>query len=155
MKTFIKYGAVIMIATLCAVSCANAGARKEKKQNIPEEKAVTELTQETFKSKVFDMTQDTPVFIGDKPTIVDFTATWCGPCRALAPILEELAVEYKGKVNVYKIDVDNASEIAKAFNISAIPAVLFIPADGEPVMKVGLRKKEEMKKDIDNLLLGK
>ncbi len=112
-----------------------------------------ELTAETFNSKVFDMAKETAVFLGDKPAIVDFTATWCGPCQRLAPILEELANEYKGKVDIYKVDVDKCRDLAQAFNISSIPAMLFIPTEGEPFMLVGLRNKEQLKTEIQKNLL--
>jgi thioredoxin len=86
---------------------------------------------------------------------VDFTATWCGPCKRLSPILEELAKEYKGKIVIYKVDVDKCEDLARAFNISSIPALLFIPMEGQPEMIVGLRSKEAYKSDIETKLLKK
>lgn len=134
---------------MCAGISVQAGNTSDKKGEV------TELTSETFNAKIIDTTKDGMQYLGKKPAIVDFTATWCGPCRKLAPILEELAKDYKGKVEVYKVDVDKCKDLAKAFEISSIPALLFIPVDGEPVMLIGLRGKEDLKKDIDRLLLKK
>lgn len=85
---------------------------------------------------------------GVKPIIIDFYATWCGPCRKLSPIVEELAEEYKGKIDFYKIDIDKNKEIAKAYAISSIPMLLFAPIKGKPQSVVGLYPKEELEKTI-------
>jgi thioredoxin len=116
---------------------------------------VTELTSATFKTTVYDITKEGLDYLGKKPAIVDFTATWCGPCKRLSPILEELAKEYKGKIVIYKVDVDKCEDLARAFNISSIPALLFIPMEGQPEMIVGLRSKEAYKSDIETKLLKK
>jgi thioredoxin len=139
---------------LIFASCGNAGAQNDKnKDNAP--KAVKELNAESFTKQVFDMDSENLVFLGDKPTIVDFTASWCGPCQRISPILEELAKEYEGKITIYKIDVDKEKGLAHAFNVSSIPAVLYIPLEGEPVMTVGARGKERFKEEIKTLLLKK
>ena len=91
---------------------------------------------------------------GDKPAIVDFYATWCGPCKALAPVLEELAKEYAGKVYIYKIDVDKEEELAGAFGIRSIPTLLWIPQSGKPTVTQGALPKPELKKMIDDTLLN-
>jgi thioredoxin len=116
---------------------------------------VTELNSESFKTTVYDITKDSLDYLGKKPAIVDFTATWCGPCKRLSPILEELAKEYKGKIVIYKVDVDKCEDLARAFNISSIPALLFIPMEGQPEMIVGLRSKESYKSNIEKRLLKK
>ncbi len=116
---------------------------------------VTELNSESFKTTVYDITKDGLDYLGEKPAIVDFTATWCGPCKRLSPILEELAKEYKGKIVIYKVDVDKCEDLARAFNISSIPALLFIPMEGQPEMIVGLRSKESYKSNIEKRLLKK
>jgi thioredoxin len=94
-------------------------------------------------------------YLGTKPAIVDFTATWCGPCRSITPTLEELANEYDGQIVVYKVDVDKCGDVAAAFGISSIPAILYIPLDGEPSMTIGARNKSRFQSEINKLLLGK
>ena len=150
------YKTLTLIATslLIFASCGNAGAQNDKnKDNAP--KAVKELNAENFTKQVFDMDSEDLVFLGDKPTIVDFTASWCGPCQRISPILEELAKEYEGQITIYKVDVDKEKGLAHAFNVSSIPAVLYIPLEGEPVMTVGARGKERFKEEIKTLLLKK
>ena len=145
MKNLIKVICIAVSIFLGASGYAIGGERNDKG-------TVVELTSETFQTTICDITKDDAEFLGSKPAIVDFTATWCGSCKRLAPILEEIAKEYKGKVNVYKVDVDKCGDLAKAFKISSIPAVMFIPMEGTPVMTVGLRDKAEIKKQIEQYL---
>ena len=152
MKTF-KTLTLVTVAIMMFAACGNAGAQNEKRKDKAQ-KAVKELNAESFSEKVFDMNSEELVFLGDKPVIVDFTASWCGPCQRIAPILEEIAVEYDGKIVVYKVDIDKERALAQAFNVSSIPAVLYIPMNGEePVMTVGARGKEKFKEEINTLLL--
>ena len=151
MKT-LRTAAVTMAVIICLSACGNAGARNKKKATDNTPKAVVELTSGEFNSKVFDTSLDNAKFLGDKPAIVDFSATWCGPCQRLSPILEELAKEYEGKVDIYKVDLDKCRELAETFNISSIPAMLFIPMEGEAFMLVGLRNKAELQKKIEEIL---
>lgn len=146
--------AVILMGILLA-ACGNAGAKNENKKDASKTTAAVELTTEAFDKLVYDTKAEKPVYLGDKPAIIDFNATWCGPCRKIAPILDELAKEYDGKVVIYKVDVDKNREIAQAFGISSIPAILYIPLNADPVMTVGLRGKAKMKEEIDTILLGK
>lgn len=120
-----------------------------------DKKGVVTLSSKEFKTKVIDLSQKDAKYLGTKPAIVDFYASWCGPCRAISPILEELASEYKDKIVIYKVDVDASPDLAQAYGIRSIPAVLFIPLKGEAKMTVGGRSKEEFKKQIDSILLGK
>ncbi len=152
MRTIYKMTALAATAMMLFAACGNAGAKNDKKKdNAP--KAVKELNADSFTEKVFDMDSEDLVFLGDKPAIVDFTASWCGPCQRIAPTLEELAKEYEGQIVIYKVDVDKEKGLAQAFNVSSIPAVLYIPLDGEPVMTVGARGKERFKEEIGTLLL--
>lgn len=152
MKT-LKTLTMAFAAIMMFAACGNAGAQNDKKKDKAP-KAVKELNAESFSEKVFDMNSEELVFLGDKPVVVDFTASWCGPCQRIAPILEELAVEYDGKIRIYKVDIDKERALAQAFNVSSIPAVLYIPANGEePVMTVGARGKEKFKEEIATLLL--
>jgi len=154
MKTIYKAAALAAIAVASLVACGNAGAKNDKKTD-DSKKAVIELNAEQFNAKVYDMNKEDLVYLGDKPAIVDFTATWCGPCQRIAPILEELAKEYEGKIVIYKVDVDKNKPLARSFNVSSIPAVMFIPVGGEPVMTVGSRDKAKFQSEIETLLLGK
>lgn len=90
---------------------------------------------------------------GDKPAVIDFYATWCGPCKKLSPILDELSSEYAGNVLFYKVDVDREQELAGVFGIQSIPMVLLIPKEGKPYVVQGLRPKAELKEAIDSVLL--
>ena len=85
------------------------------------------------------------------PTIIDFYADWCGPCKALSPILEEIAKEYEGKVEIYKVDTEESPELSAAFGIRSIPSILFIPKDGKPTMAAGLVPKQSLKKAIKDI----
>ena len=113
------------------------------------------LTAQTFKQKVMDYEKNPQqwIFEGDKPAIVDFYADWCRPCRMIAPILEELAVEYEGKIDIYKVDTEAQRELATIFGIQSLPTVLFIPMQGKPSMQKGALPKESFKQIIDDFLL--
>ena len=111
------------------------------------------LTQQTFFDKVFDYSKNKDwKFEGDKPAIVDFYADWCGPCKMIAPILEELSEEYKGKVDIYKVDTEAERELSAAFAIRSIPSMLFIPKDGQPQMAQGALPKVELERLIKEVL---
>jgi thioredoxin len=154
MKTIYRTALAAAAAAMLIGACGNAGAQNDrKKENTP--KAVKELNAADFTEKVYDMDSENPVFLGDKPAIVDFTASWCGPCQRIAPVLEEIAKEHEGEIVVYKVDVDKEKGLAQAFNVSSIPAVLYIPLNGEPVMTIGARGKEKFKEEISKLLLQK
>ncbi len=143
------YAIITVLCTLiiAAATCTTADAQTKK--------GVVTLSSKDFKTKVYDISQKDQEYLGSKPAIVDFYASWCGPCRAISPILDELAAEYGDKIVIYKVDVDASPEIAKAFGIRSIPAVLFIPLKGESKMTVGGRSKDDFKKQIDSMLLGK
>ena len=112
---------------------------------------VNYLTTAEFKTKIFDYTNNREWKYEGQPCVVDFYATWCGPCKRLAPIMDELSETYKGKITFYKVDVDQEKELAAAFGISSIPQVLYIPAGGKPSLQVGLYPKEEIVKLLDAL----
>ena len=113
------------------------------------------LTKETFLEKVFNYEKNKEwKFEGELPCLIDFYADWCQPCKMVAPILEELSEEYKGKINIYKIDTEVERELAGAFGIRSIPSLLFCPKDGQPQMAQGALPKETFKQVIDDVLLG-
>lgn len=155
MKTIYYISAIAAFALAMLTGCGNAGAHNDSKKQSIEPKHAIELTSEQFMTKVYDIQDGDMTYLGDKPAIVDFTATWCGPCRSIAPILEELAKENKDQIVIYKVDVDKCKDIAEAFGIKSIPAVLYIPLDGEPSMTIGARSKAKFQQEIDKILLGK
>lgn len=118
-----------------------------------EEKKPEHLTLETFKEKVFDFEANKEwKFKGEIPAIIDFYADWCGPCKLVAPIMEELAQEYEGKVKFYKIDTEVERELAVMFGIRSIPSILFIPMEGQPQMTTGALPKENFVQMIEEVL---
>jgi len=111
------------------------------------------LTKETFQKKVFNYEASKDwKFEGDKPCIIDFYADWCGPCKQVAPVLEELAKEYDGKVDIYKIDTEDQQELAAAFGIRSIPSILFCPKDDKPQMSMGALPRESFVTAIKDVL---
>ena len=111
------------------------------------------LTKETFLEKVFNFEKNKEwKFEGEIPCIIDFYADWCGPCKMVAPILEELSDDYNGKVNIYKVDTEAEQELAAAFGIRSIPSMLFVPQDGAPQMAQGALPKHELEKVINDVL---
>jgi thioredoxin len=113
--------------------------------------AAEHLTKQKFLDDIFNYeTEKEWNFKGDKPAIIDFYADWCGPCRMVAPIMEELSDEYAGKVDVYKIDTEAEQELAAVFGIRSIPSILFIPVDGQPQMAQGALPKNTFKQIIED-----
>ena len=111
------------------------------------------LTKETFLQKVFNYEQNNEwKYEGDLPAVIDFWAPWCGPCRMVGPIIEELSTEYAGKVHFYKVNVDDEQELAGIFGIRSIPSMLFIPTEGKPKMSVGAVPKEALVQALSNEL---
>ena len=151
--------ATVVLAMLTA-ACSNAEARQDGKKKAekaatetkaPEVKAM-EINAEQFNKLVYDMSKEDLEYLGTLPAIVDFTAKWCGPCQRIAPILDQLANEFQGQVVIYKVDIDKNPELAKAFKVSSIPAILYIPAEGEPSMTIGSRDKARFHSEIRNIL---
>ncbi|MBU1096557.1 MAG: thioredoxin [Ignavibacteriae bacterium HGW-Ignavibacteriae-2] len=113
------------------------------------------LTKQTFLNKVFDYEKNKEWnFNGELPAIIDFYADWCGPCKMVAPILEDLASEYEGKINIYKVDTEAEQELASVFGIRSIPSILFIPKSDKPQMAQGALPKDALKDAIERVLLG-
>jgi thioredoxin len=112
------------------------------------------LTKETFLQKVFDYEKNSDwKYAGNLPCIIDFYADWCGPCKMVGPILDELSKEYKGKINVFKIDTEQEQELAATFGIRSIPSILFCPKDGKPQMAVGALPKQALVEAIQKVLM--
>lgn len=113
-----------------------------------------QMTTKDFKEKVFNYeTEQDWKYLGELPAIIDFYADWCGPCKMVAPILEELSTEYEGKLVIYKVNTDVEQELSTVFGIQSIPTILFIDADGEPMMQPGALPKHVFRKLIEEKLL--
>lgn len=136
-----------ILGILLFVSMFSAAAKAEE---------VRYLTTAQFKELVMDYTKDSVwTYKGNVPCVIDFYATWCGPCKRLAPIMEELAEEYCEKVIFYKVDTDKERELAQFFRITSIPTILFVPVGDRPQMARGLLPKETLKGAVDQVLLKK
>src|SRR5918998_1245355 len=102
-----------------------------------------QMTAQDFRDKIFDYeTEQEWKYKGQQPAIIDFYADWCGPCKAVAPVLEELAAEYDGKLLIYKIDTDREAELSALFGIQSIPTFLFLPLEGQPMLQRGALPKK-------------
>lgn len=155
MGTFKLVIVILVLLGALALYIANSRASKQYKQTH-KTMATLHLNEDEFVDKVYDFrsTTDYLKFKGDKPVLVDFFATWCGPCNRLAPIMDELGAEYEGKIDIYKIDVERCPNLAGVFGVQSIPTLLFIPKNGEPKMAQGALPKNNLKQIIDEFLLG-
>lgn len=140
----------MMTFVLLTVSCA------QKPQDKADE-PVIQMNKQMFLEKVFDYTTGATEwkYAGNKPCIIDFYATWCGPCRMIAPTLKELAAKYKDSIVVYKVDTDQEKELASAMGIRSLPTIVFIPQSGQPQIMVGAADKETFERGIQEVLLKK
>lgn len=113
------------------------------------------LTKATFLEKVFNYEENQEwKFEGELPCLIDFYADWCGPCKMVAPILEELSKEFDGKINIYKVNTEVEQELSAAFGIQSIPSLLFCPKEGKPQMAMGALPKQAMTDAINEVLLA-
>jgi len=167
--------AMMLLAPVFIYACQDKGSKGgeettqveesiAKEQKAPEDKgdgdkAAIPINEQQFKEKIMNFEKnDTWKFKGDKPCIVDFYADWCPPCKLTSPILEDLAKEYEGQINVYKVDIDENKKLASVFGVRSIPTFLYCPTDGKPSKETGIgQSKEEtrqmFKKNIEEILL--
>ena len=114
---------------------------------------VTHLNKREFKEKIFDYSLSKEwKYKGDLPAVVDFYADWCAPCKMVSPILNDLSIEYAGKINVYKVNTEKDPEVAKAFGVSSIPTLLFIAQTGKPTVVRGAQSRQSLKSNIERIL---
>ena len=154
-------GATLLLALVAFAACGGKTTENNKEEN----KTTTEvkkmgtihLTKAEFLAKVanYETNPTEWKYLGDKPCIIDFYASWCGPCKTIAPILEDLAKEYDGQIYVYKIDTESEQELAAAFGLRSIPTILFCPMGENPLMSQGAMHKDAFKQAIEEVLLKK
>ena len=150
---------LLTLAAALAFFAANASGLEnmEMQANVKEETKTSakpiELDKEGFIKNVSDLKEWK--YVCNKPAIVDFYATWCGPCKMIAPILDELADEYADEIVIFKIDIDKEKELTSHFGIKSIPTLFFIPMESEPHILQGAMSKDDFKKIIDSVLLDK
>ena len=153
-----KISVITFVSAILILSACNSigGNKNEGASTEYAEGTVTRMNTEMFKKFVWDFQKNPGAFVfnGDQPCVIDFYADWCRPCKMVAPIMEELAKEYKGKVRIYKVNTDEEGELSRLFNIRSIPAILYIPKNGKPQMSVGFSGKESYIKTIQDLLLA-
>ncbi len=152
-----KIALIFSLASMLLLGNCKSGNETKNKTNM-ETNVVTSgkvihITTAEFKKQIYnyDVNKDWK-FEGNKPCIIDFYADWCGPCKMVSPILEELAKEYDGKITIYKVDTDKESDLAQTFGISSIPTILFVPMQGQPQAAMGALPKDSFKKAISDVL---
>jgi len=157
MKNFFR--AIIAMISLACCTPKNgvetqARIKKEDKETTKEAKLDT-ITYDQFLEKIYDFEHDPEqkwVNKSQVPTVIDFYATWCAPCKKIAPSLEALSIEYKDKVNFYKVNTEQEERLAIAFNIQSVPTLMFIPKEGDPYVSLGYLSKGEIKQIIKELV---
>ena len=144
----------VFLLSVASLFCSGISAQTTR---TSVESKTIKLDKAAFLKKVVNFEKSPNVwnYLGDKPAVIDFYADWCGPCRRLAPVLDELAAEYAGKVYIYKVNVDNEKEIAEAFGITSLPTIVFVPLKGNPSAGTGFLPKETLRSAIKELLLEK
>lgn len=143
------FKASIIYLLLGLTSCLYAADNKNTSGTVKH------LNRDEFKKLVVDVDKDGWKYLGDKPCIIDFYATWCGPCRMISPYLDDLAKEYKDEIYIYKVDVDKEKELAGYFGATSIPLLIFVPKDAQPQASRGALPKEEIRNAIKTVLLKK
>lgn len=151
-----KTKSVIVTALALLVGLTACAQRTSDTKNEKSMKAI-ELNNAEFQKQVYDYAKnpDTWKYEGELPAVIDFYATWCGPCKMMAPVMETLAEEYEGRIKVYKVDVDKEQRLAALFGVRSIPTFIFIPKEGEPQHANGAMDIAQMRKLIDGTLLNK
>lgn len=152
MKTSVK--SVILTMLTLAMSFTLSAQNRSEAKNNKKMKAI-ELNSSEFKSLIYDFEKNPKewVFEGEQPAVIDFFATWCGPCKMMSPVMDTLAGEFEGKVNIYKIDVDKEQQLAGLFGVRSIPTFVLIPKSGKPQILTGGMGIEQMRRLINEVCL--
>jgi thioredoxin len=151
------FSSIMLVVFLTACTEKKQESKNPESQQTEKSAQPIHLTKAEFLTKVANFQANTTEwkYLGDKPCIIDFYATWCGPCKMVAPILDDLATEFDGQIYIYKVDVDAEPEIAAAYGIQSIPTIFFSPMTGNPQVSQGAMQKEDFQKIITGLLLKK
>lgn len=165
MRKIFLYLAVALAIIGCSPQGKKANIQKPTVQENAQDKTsasskktaggkVIYLSTADFKQKVMDYESHPKewLFAGNRPAVIDFYATWCRPCKMMSPIVEQLAQQYAGKVDFYKVDIDQEPELASIFGIQSIPTFLFIPMKGNPTAQMGMMEKSDMERMIKNIV---
>lgn len=151
----------LLFSLVAMLACGSTSNKKPTtttavKTNTESGKPI-QLDKQGFIKRVYDFEKSPKewVYAGDKPCVIDFYADWCGPCKVIAPYLEEISGKYAGKVYVYKVNIDEQRELANAFGIQSIPAVLFCPLKGKPQMMTGSRPKADFYTAVESIIAPK
>lgn len=154
MKLFLLAGLITLGFSQTLVACDSTKATAQDKKEVKHDGPVKPIDAKFMREKVWDYKNEPTKFVfkGTRPVVIDFYADWCPPCRALSPRLAEVAKEYQGKVDVYKVNVDNERELATAFGIKSLPTLIYIPADGTPSNSIGLLSVEQLKEAFEKII---
>ncbi len=153
MKKVVTISAIAALLLITIIISAKPGKKSTVNENNSN---VVQLTNDTFKKSVFNYDKNKEwKYEGTQPALIDFYATWCGPCNRMSPIVEQVAKEYSGKIVVYKVDTDKETRLAQSMGISSLPTLIFIPVNGQPRASIGLITKESLVKAVNEVLLKK
>ncbi len=149
---------IILMTALLMAGCMGItfAGNHQNAQDEPQDGKVIQMTDSMFLTNIFDyLNQKQWKYAGKKPAVVDFYATWCGPCRMVAPIMKKFAKEYEGQITVYKVNVDKEKALAGAMGITSLPTVVFFPMEGTPQIIQGAADKKSFQRAVEQVLLGK
>ena len=156
MNIFVSMSIINLLATLLLTACSgNSNVGFQNEIAMANTTGARVISEAEFKKLVMDYENNLEewVFVGELPVIVSFTADWCPPCRRMNPILDQLAREYAGRINIYRVDVDRSRRLAGVFGIQSVPTLLFSPMKGLPALQPGAMTREQLVNVIENFLL--